>query len=308
MISPLRAVLLETYYQASRPRRWWHRRLAARAGRVPMAVLTYHRVADDRATPWTTSRRMFSRHVDWLRRRFDLVSLAELQRRLREGNRTPAVALTFDDGYADNCAHAIPLLVRERIPCTYFVTTGNVLEGRPFAHDLRRGYPFPPNTVDELRWMADAGIEIGGHAYTHADLGRGRDLRMLRREIIDAKRDLESAVGCSLRYFAFPFGQYFQLSSAAVAVCAEAGYEGICSAYGGYNRPSDDPFHIQRVVIDDDMPRLKNRASIDPRALRTPRFTPGRASTSAPSPPESTLGAATAGMGTLPQPLDLAAS
>lgn len=275
MISCCRALALEFYYRASLPLRWWHRHVAARSGRVPMACLTYHRVADDRGTPWTTSRQMFTRQVGWLQRHFDLVSLAELQRRSREGNDRPTVALTFDDGYSENCSHAIPLLVRERIPCTYFVTASNVIEGLPFGHDVKLGYPCLPNTLDELRTMADAGIEMGVHAHSHADLGRGRDLRLLRREILTAKSDLESVLDRSIRYFAFPYGQYFQISSAAMALCAEVGYEAVCSAYGGYNTPGDDPFHIQRLVIDDDMPRLKNRASIDPRRARTPRFVPG---------------------------------
>ena len=66
-----------------------------------------------------------------------MVSLAEAQRRLASGrNDRPCVSITFDDGYADNCDQALPLLIRERIPCTYFVTTRNVIDGKPFPHDV----------------------------------------------------------------------------------------------------------------------------------------------------------------------------
>ncbi|MFV2003112.1 MAG: polysaccharide deacetylase family protein, partial [Paracoccaceae bacterium] len=84
----------------------------------------------------------------------------------------------------------MPLLIREGIPCTYFVTLPNVLDGQPFAHDLARANtplpntalpntPLPntplPNTPEQLRAMAAAGIEIGAHTYTHPDLARIAD-------------------------------------------------------------------------------------------------------------------------------------
>ena len=61
-----------------------------------------------------------------------------------------AVAITFDDGYAENCRQAIPLLVRNQIPCTYFVTLENVLEGKPFAHDVAHADRFPPTAYCRL--------------------------------------------------------------------------------------------------------------------------------------------------------------
>ena len=90
--------------------------------------------------------------------------------------------------------------------------------------------------------------------------------------------DHPSGVGRQVaQEFAFPFGQYVNLSSEAFRLAWEAGYEGVCSAYGGYNFPGDDPFHLQRIHVDDDMIRLKNRATVDPRKIGTPRFVYGMA-------------------------------
>jgi hypothetical protein len=46
----------------------------------------------------------------------------------------------------------------------------------------------------------------------------------------------------------------------------------VCSAYGGFNFPGDDPFHLQRIAADSVMVRLKNWVTMDPRKLRTRRF------------------------------------
>ena len=214
---------------------------------------------------------MFLRHVRWLQRRFDLVSLDEAQRRLRGGSRTACVSITFDDGYASNCDYALPLLLAEGIPCTYFVTSQNVLEGIPFAHDVARGRPLAPNTIDQLRDLADRGIEIGCHTRTHASLARCNQAE-LHAELVTARDELESALDRPLRHFAFPFGQYVDLSPEAFAAAQQAGYESACSAYGGYNFPGDDPFHLQRIPADLEMSRMRNWLTVDRRKIATLRY------------------------------------
>jgi peptidoglycan/xylan/chitin deacetylase (PgdA/CDA1 family) len=268
--------LLHVYYYGSLPYRWWANRRAAAKHRAPVLVYFYHRVADGRASPWTVSNRTFVRQVAWLRRRLALVSLEEAQRRIAAAdNPRLCASITFDDGYADNCEEAIPWLVRQRIPCTYFVTLQNVLTGQPFAHDAAMGDRFAPNSVEQLRSMAAAGIEIGAHGYHHVDLGRATPRRQLEREIAAAGQELEGLLGRRIRYFAFPFGQRANLSPAAFAVAHEAGYETVCSAYGAYNFPGDDGFHLQRIAADACTIRLKNWATVDPRKTRIARFTTG---------------------------------
>jgi len=237
---------------------------AARLGRSPVMVLFYHRVADEHPNAWTISTTEFRRQVEWLTARFDLVSLAEAQRRVAEGNHRPAVSITFDDGYADNCHFALPLLMERAIPCTYFVSLDNVTTGRPFPHDVTAGCPLAPNTIDELRTFAAAGIDIGGHTRTHANLGSVTDPRVLHDELIAANRELEDAVGRAVRYFAFPYGQPANLSESAMQLAREHGLWGVCSAWGGYNVPGDDPFHLWRIHADADI-RFKNWLTVDPR-------------------------------------------
>ena len=244
---PWKQFLLTLYYHATYPARaWTHARLAA-ADRLPAIVLCWHRIADDGTNPWTVSNAAFARQIRWLSRRFQFVSLDEAQRRIgrKTGNGTgkgdsphlpkrpegcfaqmgtvpfsgrPCISVTFDDGYADNCRQAIPLLIRERIPCTYFVTAQNVVQEEPFAHDLAAGHRLAPNTLEQLRDMAAAGIEIGAHGYSHVDLGSLSDRGLLRREIVVAKEQLQRAVGRPVRYFAFPYGLYANLSSSGVRV------------------------------------------------------------------------------------------
>ncbi|HEV3416982.1 MAG TPA: polysaccharide deacetylase family protein, partial [Pirellulales bacterium] len=123
-----RQLALATYCQATYPYRAWRGRNLRESGRAPVTVLTYHRIADDGANDWTTPTATFVKAIRWLKDRFELISLEEAQRRIRaKSNSRAGVCITFDDGYEVNCRDALPLLIDERIPCTYFVTIGPVL-------------------------------------------------------------------------------------------------------------------------------------------------------------------------------------
>jgi peptidoglycan/xylan/chitin deacetylase (PgdA/CDA1 family) len=269
----LKTGVLSAYYHATLPWRAWRNRHARARGFAPVMILFYHRIADDRANDWTCRFSTFVRQIRWLKKHFDLISLEEAQARMRRpGNSRPAVSLTFDDGYAENCHQALPFLVDQRVPCTYFVCTRHILEGLPFPHDVARGRPLPPNTLDELRQLAAAGIEVGAHTRTHCDLGATFDDATLRDEVVAAGSDLAAALDRKIRYFAFPYGQYANLNDRVFALARAAGYEAICSAYGGYNFPGDDAFHLQRIHADDDMLRFKNWLTVDPRKLAARRY------------------------------------
>jgi len=263
--------VLSAYYLATLPAR--RRAAASRAAayREPISILFYHRVSDQYPNDWTIDTQLFARQIAWLRARFELVSLAEAQARIRSGrNDRPTVCITFDDGYADNMQFAIPLLLKHQIPFAYFVSSNHVLGGIPFPHDVAAGRPLAPNTIGHLRYLAESGVEIGGHTRRHVDLGKLSG-QSLWDEIGGCKLDLEHAISRHVRYFAFPFGLHRNMTDEAIHVALDAGYEGVCSAYGGYNLPGDDPFHLRRIHADPSMVRFKNWLTIDPRKLRTQR-------------------------------------
>ncbi|MDC0934734.1 polysaccharide deacetylase family protein [Pirellulales bacterium] len=268
--------LLGMYYLATLPARRQAAARRAATGESPITALFYHRVADEHPNDWTITTERFKAQIEWVRERFEIISLVEAQQRLGGGNSCePAVCITFDDGYSDNCREAIPWLLDEKIRLTYFVATRHIMEGRPFDHDVKSGCPLAPNTVEEIRVMAEAGVEIGAHTRTHADLGQASE-DDLHEEIVGSKRDLEAITRNAVRYFAFPFGLPANLSEAAFRTAFRAGFWGVCSAYGGYNQPGDDAFHLQRIHGDPSWARFCNSLTIDPRKLdRVSQFDPG---------------------------------
>lgn len=270
--------LLNLYRLAThRSRQNWLAQAAA-SHRCPVAILFYHRVADTFSNDWTMSSDMFKRQIDWLSEHFDFVSLSEAQNRLRLGNQRPAVAITFDDGYADNCDYAIPLLLRREIPFTYFVSTQILQDRTAFEHDLEAGNRLEVNTIEQIQAMAKAGVEIGAHTRTHADMGRSTNIDWIKQELLGSVHDLESWLASPVRYFAFPFGLPANMTREAVAVAAETGLNGICSAYGAYNLPNNQAvtpkneasfgaFHLRRIHADPEWSRFVNWMTFDPRKV-----------------------------------------
>jgi peptidoglycan/xylan/chitin deacetylase (PgdA/CDA1 family) len=261
-----KSCFLSAYRQGSLPWRRWSLRRLAQQGNVPVCVLFYHRVADSPSNPWTISRSGFLNHIEWLQANCDMVSLSRAQQLCREGNYGRiAVTITFDDGYAENCDFALPLLKERAIPCTYFVCLDNIRRGIPFPHDVQLEQYLRPNTPQQICDIARAGFDIGAHTRRHANLGKVHDPERLRDEVVVSRDDLQQLISEPVNYFAFPYGVPEAMSTQAFRLARSAGYRGVCSAYGGYNFRNDDPFHIQRIHGDPDISRLKNWLTFDPR-------------------------------------------
>ena len=93
----------------------------------------YHRVAEPEHDPWgmCVSPVHFREHLQILQK-YCCVPLGQMQ--AAEGA-PMRVAITFDDGYSDNLYAALPDLEHFGIPATFFITTGDIENGREFWWD-----------------------------------------------------------------------------------------------------------------------------------------------------------------------------
>lgn len=100
-------------------------------------ILIYHKVNDD-ADPFFggVPVTVFARQMETLRSYYRVLPLEELVERAYKDDVPPrAIAITFDDGYYDNYAHAFPVLTRFELPATIFLATGSIESGVPLWHD-----------------------------------------------------------------------------------------------------------------------------------------------------------------------------
>jgi peptidoglycan/xylan/chitin deacetylase (PgdA/CDA1 family) len=111
-------------------------RLLGRREPAPL-ILLYHSIAEVESDPWSlsVSPAHFAEHLDVITSSHRPLPLSELVRLSADGRAPPdAVALTIDDGYANNLLAAKPLLERAGVPATVFIATG-MLGGSEFWWD-----------------------------------------------------------------------------------------------------------------------------------------------------------------------------
>lgn len=108
-------------------------RLGARGGRLP--ILIFHRVLPHRDAlfPDEIDVETFDWQMRLLVEQYKPLPLLDALRLQRKG-KLPAgsVCVTFDDGYADNLTHALPVLQRYGVSATLFVATGYIGGGIMF--------------------------------------------------------------------------------------------------------------------------------------------------------------------------------
>jgi len=122
------------------------------AGRQ-LLVLTYHRVLEqpDPLLPEEVDVGRFDSQVRFLAEHFRLLPLSEAVARLHSRSLPArAVCITMDDGYANNCEVALPVLRRYEAPATCFVASGFIDSGLMWNDRVIEAVRLTPHPCLEL--------------------------------------------------------------------------------------------------------------------------------------------------------------
>ncbi|MGW3207171.1 polysaccharide deacetylase family protein [Streptomyces sp. NPDC001135] len=215
-------------------------------GETPVPILMYHSVAtapNDATRALSVAPEAFAEQMALIG---DLgltpLTTAGLAARWRTGGPLPArpVLITFDDGYEGVHRHALPVLAKHGFPATLFVSTGWIRG----AYDTGRGLD---TMLDwpQVRELADAGVEIGGHSHTHPQLDQLDDTG-LRTELGLCTELVTGELGTRPVSFAYPYGY----SSRRVREAVRAdGYAQALAVGNALARRRQGPYALQRVTV-----------------------------------------------------------
>jgi peptidoglycan/xylan/chitin deacetylase (PgdA/CDA1 family) len=219
-----------------------------------VVTLCYHSIHPTKEFS-STDPETFDLHLDWLKRNCEVIPFRRVwEATHRRNSSRPAVALTFDDGYADNFDYAFPLLAKHDLSATFFLTTGlvdktpAVLERfrmlrRSTAADIR------PLEWSQIREMARSGMEFGAHTCTHPNLARLHG-NALQQELAESKQIIEQRLGQEMDSMAYPFGKPGEFYTAeTVEAVRRAGYRHAAAVLFRNVRASDSALEIPRFFI-----------------------------------------------------------
>jgi peptidoglycan/xylan/chitin deacetylase (PgdA/CDA1 family) len=178
------------------------------------AILTYHSI-DDSGSPISLPPAILRAQLTWLARRgVRVVTVDEL---LALPASTPAIALTFDDGFASVATYAAPLLAELGLPATVFVVSGHVGGTNAWGGRREPGIPEAP-LLDwpALRLLVAQGVAVGAHTRGHPRL---TDLPAdaVVEELESCAERIREELGRRPHGFAYPYGATSPTVRAAAA-------------------------------------------------------------------------------------------
>jgi peptidoglycan/xylan/chitin deacetylase (PgdA/CDA1 family) len=220
-----------------------------------LRVLMYHKVNDVDGNSVTVPVSQFEEQMAQLRELgYTPISLDRVIDHYVDGAALPAgaVLITFDDGYRDNLANAVPILQRYGYPAVLFVPIGYLGGRRPLPHDEHlavRGIVNPTLDWSELAELERAGVRVESHGIGHRPLA---DLEVdeAAREITLSKLRLEEALGRPVRAFAYVKGSEAHYRLVHLSLLRQAGYDIAFTSISGANGPATDPLQLHRYNVE----------------------------------------------------------
>ena len=200
-------------------------------------VLMYHEIGDPEG-PWTNlyvSEENLIKQLDYLLEAgYKTVTMTDLEKN-RVGKKILAeksIVLSFDDGYASMYNFVFPAL-KERDMLGVFYLYPDKFGG------------WNSLSPEQIKEMAQAGMEIGSHSKSHADMTK-ISRENLFYELEESKKILEEISGKSIRSFCYPSGRY---NDQVIEQIKNAGYgSAVTTNYGKYQL-AESIYTIKRVRI-----------------------------------------------------------
>ncbi len=197
------------------------------------AILLYHHVSCSTPASTSISPEAFKSHMEYLDAHHTVVSLQDVVSAIQHNTTLPenAVAITFDDGYANILDNAHPILADLGFPYTVFINPDEIGVGPKQL------------TWEQVIAMHNDGVVFANHTLDHLHMLNGEQamgerawLEKVWQNVESAEKKIEDKLDISLKYLAYPFGEY---NTALANKLKAEGYIGF-GQHSGAVGPSSD--------------------------------------------------------------------
>ncbi len=211
--------------------------VAASKDTTNAAILLYHHVSNDTPPSTSVSPDTFRSHMQYIAKNHTVVPLSDVVKAISENLPLPdnAVAITFDDGYANILHNAHPILSEYGFSYTIFINPNEIGVG--------------PKQLswEQVSTMHEDGVLFANHTLDHLHMLNNEFtddewLEKVWRNVEAAEQKIEEQLGVSLKYLAYPFGEF---NLALASKLEEHGYVGF-GQHSGAVGPTSNLFALPR--------------------------------------------------------------
>lgn len=213
-------------------------------------VWQLHRVTDERSVQermWPyeiTPNRLEALIVEYQSNGYEFISIEEVAERMKGKSGRKFVAVTLDDGYANNYDVAYPIFKKYNVPFCIYVCKGMITGER--REDNIEHYKML--SLEQLCALNKEPLcTLGGHTNSHVRLTTLSKEQQVQ-EVLGCKIWLENLLGHEVEDYAFPYGNY---NVQTLTLLREIGIKRAVAAWGGIVRKNTPEriLNIPRILI-----------------------------------------------------------
>lgn len=159
-------------------------------------VLCYHRIEEGRNDEYTVTPATFKKHMQALvDSAYQSISPEQYYNYLVYNEELPEkpIIISFDDARKEQATIAAPIMEELGLRGTFFIMT--------ITYN-KKNYM----STDQIVALAEGGHTIGFHTWDHTKATKFGNDSILRQNLIEPKQKLETIIGQSVDYFAYPYG------------------------------------------------------------------------------------------------------
>ena len=170
--------------------------------------------------------------------------MSNLMPYLRGEKKGKVVGITLDDGYQSNVLHALPVLKSLGFSATCYVVSSKLGQHNEWDEALGMAQAALMSVEEMRKWM-EAGMEVGSHTCSHADLNQ-LSLSEAGHELLQSKNDLENLLQKPVTQFCYPYGHF---SPEHEALVSQSGYVAATTTHRGRACLTDRITALPRVPV-----------------------------------------------------------
>ncbi|MDQ9094041.1 polysaccharide deacetylase family protein [Pseudoalteromonas haloplanktis] len=170
----------------------------------------------------------FRRLLNKLNKEVDFINIEKAVELISSGKATEVkktlLAFTFDDGF-DDCYYSLaPVLEEYGINACFFINPNFVAGSKEYIKNFVINTVSTPNKRpmdwEQITNLKDRGFVIGSHTKDHVRLSELDD-HDIKCQVEDSKYIIEKKLGIKCEYFAWPYGQFKDITEKALIIVEE---------------------------------------------------------------------------------------